>query len=158
MSPSRHLYSAALALSILAAQPRCAVAEVGARNAALRFRPGIARIVVMYLVNPLTKFTLRIKVSHAILIDKHGDLLVRCHVVAPVPDWWGVPRAPFSIEAIFPDRPHRSIPATVKRCNKGDDIAILHASGIEKDRVSVFGLISRKGQKRIHEQLRDLIR
>jgi hypothetical protein len=158
MSPSRLLYSAVLALSILAALPRCAAAEVGATRAALRFKPGIARIVVMYLVNSFTKFTLRIKVSHAILIDKHGDLLVRCHVVAPVPDWWGVPRAPFSIEVIFPDRPHRSIPATVKRCNKGDDIAILNASGIEKDRVSVFGLISRKGQKRIHEQLRDLIR
>jgi hypothetical protein len=158
MYPSRLLYSAVLALSILAAQPRCAVAEVGARTAALRFKPGIARIVVMYLVHSLTKFTLRIKVSHAILIDKHGDFLVRCHVVAPAPDWWGIPQAPFSIKVIFPDRPRRYIRATVKRCYKGDDIAILHASGIERNRVSVFGLISREGQKRIREQLRDLIR
>lgn len=158
MYPFRFVYSAVLALSILAALPRCAAAEVGATRAALRFKPGIARIVVMYLVNSLTKFTLRIKVSHAILIDKRGDFLVRCHVVAPVPDWWGIPRAPMSIEVIFPDRPRRYIPATVKRCNKRDDIAILHASGIEEDRVSVFGLISREGQKRIHEQLRDLTR
>jgi hypothetical protein len=158
MYPSRLLYSAILALSILAAQPRCAVAEVGATSAAVRFKPGIARIVVMYLMRSFTKLTLRIKVSHAILIDKHGDFLVRCHVVAPAPDRWGMPRAPFSIEAIFPDRPRRRIQATVKRCYKGDDIAILHASGIERNRVSVFGLISRQGQKRIHEQLRDLIR
>jgi hypothetical protein len=158
MYPSRLLCFAILALSILAAQPRCAAAEVGATSAALRFRPGIARIVVMYFVNSFTKFTLRIKVSHAILIDKQGDFLVRCHVVAPAPDWWGIPRAPFSIEVIFPDQPRRYVRATVKRCYKGDDIAIIHASGIEKDRVSVFGLISREGQKRIHEQLRDLIR
>jgi hypothetical protein len=158
MYPSRLVYSAILALSIVAAQPRCAVAEVGATSAALRFKPGIARIVVMHLMRSFTKFTLRIKVSHAILIDKHGDFLVRCHVVAPAPDWWGIPRAPFSIEVIFPDRPRRYIRATVKRCYKGDDIAIIHASGIERDRVSVFGLISREVQKRIHEQLRDLIR
>jgi hypothetical protein len=158
MYPSRLLYSAVLALNILAAQPRCAVAEVGATSAALHFKPGIARVVAMYLMHSLTKFTLRVKVSHAILIDRHGDLLVRCHVVAPVPDWWGIPRTPFSIEVIFPDRPRRRIQATVKRCYKGDDIAILHASGIERNRVSVFGLISREGQKRIREQLRDLIR
>jgi hypothetical protein len=158
MYPSRLSYSAILAFSILAAQSRCAVAEVGAASAALRFKPGIARIVVMYLVRSFTKFTLRIKVSHAILIDKHGDLLVRCHVVAPAPDGLGIVRAPFSIEVIFPDQPRRGIRATVKRCDKGDDIAIIHAPGIERDRVSVFGLISREGQKRIHEQLRDLIR
>jgi len=151
------LNSAILALSILVAQPRCAVAEVGAGTAAWRFRPGIARIVVIYPMNSVTEYTLRIKVSHAIVIDKHGDLLVRCHVVAPAPDWWGIPRAPLSIEAIFPDRPQRRFLATVKRCDKEDDIAVLHASGVERDRVSVFGLISREGQTRIHEQLRDLV-
>jgi hypothetical protein len=158
MSPSRLLYSAVLALSILAAQPRCAVAEVGATRAAVRFKPGIAQIVVMHLVYSFMKVTLRVKVSHAILIDKDGDFLVRCHVVAPLPDLWGIPHAPFSIEVIFPDRPQRGIPVTVKHCYKKDDIAIVHASDIEQDRVFLFDLISREGQKRIHERLRDLIR